>query len=89
MRIKTRLFSHLRLALGVRKLELDLPEGSTVATAIEQVRILVDEDLESMIVDKKRGGYRLIAMVNGQRANPEQLLQPGDEVALLSPISGG
>ena len=89
MRVQLRLFSHLRLALGVRRLELDLPEGATVATAIERVRAMVDADLESVIVDQERGGYRLAAMVNGQHAAPEVRLQPGDEVALLPPISGG
>jgi molybdopterin converting factor small subunit len=75
--------------MGVRLLELDLPEGATVATAIERVRAMVDPDLESVIVDKERGGYRLSATVNGQHADPEKRLQPGDEVTLLPPISGG
>jgi molybdopterin converting factor small subunit len=89
VRVQVRLFSHLRLALGVRGMELDLPEGATVATAMERVRAMVDADLESVIVDKERGGYRLTAMINGQHAEPAKRLQPGDEVALLSPISGG
>ena len=50
---------------------------------------MVDADLESVIVDVERGGYRLAAMVNGQHADPKVRLQPGDEVALLPPISGG
>jgi molybdopterin converting factor small subunit len=82
-------FSHLRLALGVRSLELDLPEGATVATAIERVRAMVASDLESVIVDVERGGYRLAAMVNGRHAAPGVCLQPGDELVLLPPISGG
>ena len=89
MHVQLRLFSHLRLALGVRTLELDLPEGATVAVAIERVRTLVDDDLERMIVDQERGGYRLVAKVNGQYADPEKRLQSGVEVILLSPISGG
>ena len=89
MQVRVRLFSHLRLALGRRTLDLDLPEGAKVATAIERVRSMADSDLESMIVDRERAGYRLVVMVNGRHASPERHLQEGDVLSLLSPISGG
>jgi molybdopterin converting factor small subunit len=83
------LFSHLRLALKKRRLKLDLPAEATVGAVIERIRTMVGDDLESVIVDKERGGYRLSATVNGQHADPGKRLQSGDEVTLLSPISGG
>ena len=75
--------------MGKRSLDMDLPEGATVSTVMEHLRSMLGSELESVIVDKDRGGYRLVFLVNGQRTSPEAALQEGDVVSLLSPLGGG
>ena len=89
LQVRVRLFSHLRLSIGKRVLALDLPDGATVSTIMERVRQMVDSDVESMIVDKERGGYRLVALVNGHRTGTDTALREGDVVSLLPPLGGG
>lgn len=88
MRVEVKLFSHLRLELG-RSLTIDLPDGATVATVMEHLGRLVSPELQSMIVDRERGGYRLVALVNERRSRPEAPLADGDSVSLLPPLGGG
>ena len=88
LQVTVKLFSHLRLELG-RSLTLDLAEGATVAEAIERIGSMASPELQSMIVDRERGGYRLVPLVNGRRSRPEALLAEGDTVSLLPPLGGG
>jgi molybdopterin synthase catalytic subunit len=57
-------------------LELELPDGARVADALAAV-------------DDLAGGLSLVLAVNREYAPPEQVLEPGDELALIPPISGG
>jgi molybdopterin converting factor small subunit len=88
LRIEINLFSHLRLELG-RSLTVDLPDGATVAAAMDQLEQRVSPPLRSMIVDRDRGGYRLVPLVNGRRGRAETVLANGDVVSLLPPLGGG
>ena len=88
MQVTVKLFSHLRLELG-RSLILDLAEGATVAEAIERIGSMASLELQSMIVDRERGGYRLVPLVNGRRSSAEARLFDGDTVSLLPPLGGG
>ena len=89
MRVEVRLFSHLRLALGRRTVALDLPPGATLATVLDQVTDLAGPDVETMIVDRTRGGYRQVGLINGQRRGVDAALRDGDVVSLLPPLGGG
>ena len=89
MQAHIRLFSHLRMSIGKRSLHLDLPARATVSTVMESLRPMVSSDVESMIVDRERGGYRLVVLVNGHRAGPDTTLREGDVVSLLPPLGGG
>lgn len=89
MRVEVRLFSHLRLALGRRTVALDLPPGATLATVLDQVTDLAGPDVETMIVDRTRGGYRQVGLINGQRSGVDAALRDGDVVSLLPPLGGG
>ena len=89
MHIQVQLFSHLRLAIGKRALALDLADDATVSTVMEHFREIAGPDLESVIVDKGRGGYHLVAFVNGHRSGHGAALREGDTVSLLPPLGGG
>ena len=88
MHIEVKLFSHLRLELG-RSLTVEVPDDATVAVVMDHLGTLASSELESMILDRERGGYRLVALVNGRRTTPEAPLTDGDVVSLLPPLGGG
>jgi molybdopterin synthase catalytic subunit len=76
MNLRIRLFAGLRQRAGADELELDLPEGANVALALEQLDWLTD-------------GMPVVMAVNQEYADPGLRLSPGDELALIPPVSGG
>jgi molybdopterin synthase catalytic subunit/molybdopterin converting factor small subunit len=82
VRISVRLFAILRERAGRSALELELPEGSTVADAIDRLR-----EEPGLAVPLER--IRIAAAVNREYASPADRLTAGDELALVPPVSGG
>ncbi|MDP9344249.1 MAG: molybdenum cofactor biosynthesis protein MoaE [Actinomycetota bacterium] len=76
MRVRVRLFAGLRERAGRGELELDLPDGARVSDALAAVGDLA-------------AGVPLVMAVNREYAAPEHPLAPGDELALIPPVSGG
>lgn len=74
--VRVRLFAALRERAGTDRLELELPDGARVADALAAV-------------DGLAGGLPLVLAVNREYAAPDQLLRPGDELAVVPPVSGG
>jgi molybdopterin converting factor subunit 1 len=81
MQARILLFAYYREQAGVDRLEVTLPDGATVAQAIEQLLA----ERRSLPRDFKP---HLIA-VNEEFANPAYPLHEGDEVAMYPPVSGG
>jgi molybdopterin synthase catalytic subunit len=82
MNVRVRLFAILRERAGSDSIELDLPEGATVADALE--RLAASPPLAGTL---ERLPVRMA--VNRSYAPPDTPLGPGDELALIPPISGG
>jgi molybdopterin converting factor subunit 1 len=80
--VRVRLFAVLRERAGNESIELELVEGATVADALEELsnRSPLAGLLERMPVRMA---------VNRTYASQETQLGPGDELALIPPISGG
>lgn len=76
MVVRIRLFAMLRERAGARELELDLPDGARVRDALAAV-------------DDIAGGLPLVMAVNREYADADAVLSPGDELALIPPVSGG
>ena len=70
------MFAGLRERAGAAEVELDLPEGASVADALDRMRALTD-------------GLPVVMAVNQEYADESSTLHGGDEVALIPPISGG
>ena len=81
MRLTVQLFAVLRERAGAAELELeDLPEGVTVAQLKQELARLHPE----------LGDLSSVAGVVGTEYVPDgRRLEPGDQVALLPPVSGG
>jgi MoaE-MoaD fusion protein len=80
--IDVRVFAVLRERLGADRLTLALESGATVADALEALRE----------VDGIGGTIALLPVVmavNREYAPPETVLEEGDELALIPPVSGG
>ncbi len=76
MLITVRLFAMLRERAGAGEIELDLPDGARVSDALESLGDLA-------------AGLPLVMAVNREYAPADQVLDPGDELALIPPVSGG
>jgi molybdopterin synthase catalytic subunit len=74
--VRVRLFAALRERAGTQELILELPDGASVATALEHVDWLTN-------------GVPVVMAVNREYAEPSQVLNAEDELALIPPVSGG
>src|ERR687886_843859 len=76
MEVTVRLFAMLRERAGAREVTLELPEGACVRDAIAALDGVAD-------------GLPVVMAVNREYADDEARLDPGDELALIPPVSGG
>lgn len=81
MRVTVRLFALQRQQLGRRVLDLDLARGATVASAWQAL-------VASHPVLEPAGASMRFAR-NGTYADASDLLEDGDELALIPPVAGG
>src|SRR4051812_49760473 len=66
----------LRERAGARQLTIELPDGARVRDALAALGDLA-------------AGLPLVMAVNREYAPEDQVLDPGDELALIPPVSGG
>ena len=76
MEVTVRLFAMLRERAGSGSVTLELPEGASVRDALDSLAGLAE-------------GIPLVMAVNREYASEEQVLDAGDELALIPPVSGG
>ena len=81
MRFDVRLFALYRERAGASIVSVDLPAGSSVGDLTSEVR----KDHPRLAPPE----VRIVVAVNAEYADDDQLLQPGDEVCLIPPVSGG
>jgi molybdopterin synthase catalytic subunit len=79
--IKVRLFAALKEIIGKNRLDLQIPEGSSVGYAIAAIE-------EAYPAVKKIIRISKFA-VNMEYANAEKKLTEGDEITIIMPVSGG
>jgi molybdopterin synthase sulfur carrier subunit len=81
MRVTVRLFAAYREMIGQSRIDLDVPDSTTAGGVLAT---LVDRypDLRAPAAATKLA-------VNQEYVDPATWLQPGDEVVLLPPVSGG
>jgi MoaE-MoaD fusion protein len=74
--VTVRLFAVLRERAGASELTVELPEGARVRDAVSELDGLAE-------------GLPLVMAVNREYAEEDAVLGPGDELALIPPVSGG
>jgi molybdopterin synthase catalytic subunit/molybdopterin converting factor small subunit len=75
MKVSVRLFAVLRERAGRATVEVELADGATVRDAIAALPVAQ--------------GIPVVMAVNREVAAEDVVLQPGDELALIPPVSGG
>ena len=78
--IRVRLFALYRDLAGRSQLDLELPAGSTVGQAIARLRDRVE--FHALPSDP-------VVAVNQAYAAAEEVLEDGDELAVIPPVAGG
>jgi MoaE-MoaD fusion protein len=81
MQIRVLFFGMLKDLAGTPSDSLNLPENATLGDVLDHY--------EAAIPRLKEFTSSLALSVNQQYASPDMKLNPGDEVALLPPVSGG
>jgi molybdopterin converting factor subunit 1 len=76
MDVRVRLFASLRERAGTDIVELEVPDGASVGDVIERLDALSE-------------GIPVVMAINQEYARTETELHPGDELALIPPVSGG
>jgi molybdopterin synthase catalytic subunit len=76
VKVTVRLFAQLRERAGRSELEVELPDGARVRDAIAAVGDVA-------------AGLPVVMAVNREYARDDVELRPGDELALIPPVSGG
>jgi molybdopterin synthase catalytic subunit len=76
VQVTVRLFAMLRERAGAGSVDLELPDGARVEDALAELGSLAE-------------GLPLVMAVNREYAPEDQELAPGDELALIPPVSGG
>ncbi|MEA2443065.1 MAG: MoaE-MoaD fusion protein [Thermoleophilales bacterium] len=77
MEVTVRLFAMLRERAGAREVTLELPEGARISDALAALRDVAPPELP------------LVMAVNREYARDDRVLDAGDELALIPPVSGG
>jgi molybdenum cofactor biosynthesis protein MoaC/molybdopterin converting factor subunit 1 len=80
--IQVRLFAMLRERAGRDSLELELPDGATVADAL--ARLEREPGLDELLARLPVRAAR-----NREYVSEDEPLEPGDELAVIPPVSGG
>jgi molybdopterin converting factor subunit 1 len=80
MTITVLLFASYADAFGRPQLDVPVPPGSTVGDIVARVR---------EVGDSGRLPPRPLVAVNQEYARYDQVLEEGDEVALIPPVAGG
>ncbi|MGH2741405.1 MAG: molybdenum cofactor biosynthesis protein [Thermoleophilaceae bacterium] len=76
MQVTVRLFAMLRERAGAPEVTLELPDGARVCDALDSLDGLAE-------------GIPLVMAVNREYADADRVLDSGDELALIPPVSGG
>jgi molybdopterin converting factor small subunit len=80
LNVRVLLFASYAELLGRDAVELALERPATVGTAVDRLRSLPGAE---------RLPVRLLCALNLSQASPDDVLSPGDELAILPPMSGG
>lgn len=81
MKVTVRFFATYRDVAGKPQIEMEMDDGASLGDLLER--------LYDTYPKLKKWSESIICSVNRKYADDDKVLEPGDEVALLPPVSGG
>ena len=81
MRLRVRLFAVAKQAAGRDSIDLELPQGATIAQLRHRLGVQVPQ-LSAL-------APQMLFAINRQYADDEAIVPPGADVACIPPVSGG
>ena len=81
MQVRLLLFAQYRAAAGAAELDLDLPNGARALDAVTHLR--------AQLSTPEAIPARPVVALNQVYASLDDVLEQGDELALLPPVAGG
>ena len=90
-RLKVVFHAEFRRAAGVKETEFEIPGHATVRDVLAMIaeRVPALESAVHQVMAQKGLGSHVVVAVDGQIATLDTTVQPGDELRLLPPVSGG
>jgi MoaD family protein len=81
MKVQVQFYAHLRDLVGIRDLEVELPQGATVRDLLDQIYAQRPA---------LRGNDKSILIGAGlEFVDRNYTLSPGEEIAIMPPVQGG
>ncbi len=81
MKVTVRFFATYRDVAGKPQIEMEMDDGASLGDLLER--------LYDTYPKLKKWSESIICSVNRKYADEDKVLEPGDEIALLPPVSGG
>jgi len=88
MNVTFELFGVLRHVAGRKEVVVEVPEGSTIAEAVERLAILAGPDIGRYLISTE-GTYTASFVVGGKRGSPADLVSAETSVKVLLAAGGG
>jgi MoaD family protein len=81
MKIHVQFYAHLRDLLGLRELEVDVPDGATIRDLLEEIYA---HQPALRAHDKS-----ILVGVGVEFSDRDYKLKPGEEISIMPPVQGG
>ena len=89
IKIKVKLSAALGQAIGMKEIEVSLPQESSIMDLVNEISRLHGERVDKILFDVKRRSLKFVSFVNRSRCLTDHILDDGDEVRFLLPTGGG
>jgi len=86
MKVQLLFFAQLRDAAGVSSMDVELETGASIADLV--VKVCSQNEQKAAFVDALRDGSVMVS-VNQKVVDQSKVLNNGDEIGFLPPVSGG
>ena len=90
MKITIEFSAQLKRAAGCREISVEIPEGGSATDAACRAVDAIESDVSHLLFNES-GAIQpsLLVFVNDMQADSDHVLNDGDRISFLSPISGG
>ena len=82
--LNVQFFASLREQLGQESLQLTWPNAAPVTSLLKLIGLELGNDAESILSQSE-----ILVAINQEMVDRDHLVNPGDEVAFLPPVTGG